>query len=79
MKVKKVITKKAQVSENLTETLIALKDKLDLFKNRHPEATHHQIAKKLKISDSLISHVLSGKVKSKWLLSELQKIIESKI
>ena len=73
-----MITKKPQVSENLTETLIALKDKLDILKNRHPELTHRKVAKKLRISDSLISHVLSGKVKSKWLVRELQKIVESK-
>ena len=78
MKVKKVITKRPQASGNLTKTLIRIKDKLDKIKNRDPEFTHHQIAKELEVSDSLISHVLRGKVKSKWLVTQLKKIIESK-
>lgn len=78
MEVKKVITKKSRVSENLTQTLIRIKDKLDKIKNRDPQFTNRRIARELKVSDSLISHVLSGKVKSERLLNKLQKIIELK-
>jgi len=76
MKVKKLIPKTPQPSENLTETLNSLKDSLDRIKNRNPKFTQRSIARKLKVDDSLISHVLNGKVKSKWLVTQLQKIVK---
>ena len=73
MRIKKLSSQKRNPSEILT----TVKDGLDLLKNRHPEITNRAIAQKLNINDSLISHVLSGKTKSKWLLKELLGIIRS--